>query len=189
MKRKLFLIPTLLAAGFFPGRSDAMPLPNSVSKKDPPVSLFERFRLHHIYTLAAHRSHSSHSSHSSHRSSSGGGYVYTPPARNSTSTPPSSVLPSTGSKIYQAVPNSAFPAAPSPAVPLKTLPGNTDKFRQIAMQVQTALTIYGYYTGAVDGLIGPESKVAISKMQQDYGLKVTGTITPEVLDAFKIIAN
>jgi His-Xaa-Ser repeat protein HxsA len=72
---------------------------------------------------------------------------------------------------------------------LKTLPGNSDRFKQIAIQVQTALTIYGYYSGLIDGKIGPDSKAAISKMQADYNLKVTGTITPDVLNALKIVAN
>jgi His-Xaa-Ser repeat protein HxsA len=72
---------------------------------------------------------------------------------------------------------------------LKTLPGNSDKFREIAMQVQMALLAYGYYTGTIDGVIGPESRAAISKMQADYGLKITGTITPEVLDALRIVAK
>ncbi|PYE22632.1 His-Xaa-Ser repeat protein HxsA [Rhizobium sp. PP-WC-2G-219] len=57
------------------------------------------------------------------------------------------------------------------------------------MQVQTALTAYGYYTGAIDGRVGPACKTAISSMQTDYNLKVTGTITPEVLNAFAIVAN
>lgn len=96
------------------------------------------------------------------------------------------MLPSPGSNVYQAAPNT-YPAAP--AAPLRTLPGNSDKFTQIAIQVQTALTVYGYYSGTIDGKIGPESKVAISKMQSDWGMKVTGTITPELLDALKIIAN
>lgn len=57
------------------------------------------------------------------------------------------------------------------------------------MEVQTALQIFGYYTGEIDGLVGAETKVALSKMQADYNLKVTGTITPEVLDAFRITAQ
>jgi His-Xaa-Ser repeat protein HxsA len=57
------------------------------------------------------------------------------------------------------------------------------------MLVQTALLSYGYYNGAIDGVIGAGSKSALSRFQADYGLSVTGTITPEVLDAFGIAAN
>ncbi|WP_426232005.1 peptidoglycan-binding protein [Pararhizobium sp. DWP3-4] len=79
-----------------------------------------------------------------------------------------------------------------PAVPLKqerkVLPGNSDKFRQIVIQVQKALSLFGYYDGVIDGKIGPQSKVALAKLQEDYGLKVTGTITPEVLNSLNIRA-
>ena len=185
---KKFLIPSLLAAGFGATSTEAAPPSKFVVADKPETSLFALFRQQHTYTLAAHRSHSSHGSHSSHRSSSGGGYsapraapaprstaptpLYTAPTnRNSTSTPPSSVLPS------------------PPAAAAKTLPGNSGAFQRIAMQVQTALLAYGYYSGAIDGVIGAGSKSALSRFQADYGLAVTGTITPEVLDAFGIAAN
>jgi peptidoglycan hydrolase-like protein with peptidoglycan-binding domain len=48
---------------------------------------------------------------------------------------------------------------------------------------------YGYYNGAIDGVIGAGSKSALSRFQADYNLKVTGTITPQVLDAFGIPAK
>jgi His-Xaa-Ser repeat protein HxsA len=185
---KKFLIPSLLAAGFSATSTEAAPLSKLVTSDVSKTSLFALFRQQHTYTLAAHRSHSSHGSHSSHRSSSGGGYTapraapapqstaptppYTAPSsRNSTSTPPSSVLPS------------------PPAAAAKILPGNSAAFQRIAMQVQTALLSYGYYSGAIDGVIGAGSKSALSRFQADYGLSVTGTITPEVLDAFGIAAN
>lgn len=57
------------------------------------------------------------------------------------------------------------------------------------MQVQSALTAYGYYNGLIDGTVGPTCKTALMAMQSDYKLKVTGTITPEVLDALNIAAN
>lgn len=57
------------------------------------------------------------------------------------------------------------------------------------MRVQLALTAYGYYNGPIDGIIGKQSKVALSSFQSDYGLKATGTITPEVLNAFGITAQ
>lgn len=161
------------------------------------TSLFQIFRLQHKYTLAAHGSHSSHGSHGSHgshRSSSGGGGgfavqnpsggsigggnnantgsgIVSVPQVQSNSTPPSAIIPE------------------SPATAPITLPGNTEKFYQIAFKVQLALSLYGYYTGTVDGIIGPETKAALSKFQSDWGLTVTGTITPEVLDAMGIVAE
>lgn len=57
------------------------------------------------------------------------------------------------------------------------------------MEVQLALTALGYYNGTIGGVIGAGSKAALSRFQADYSLKVTGTITPEVLDALNISAN
>jgi His-Xaa-Ser repeat protein HxsA len=176
---KKFLIPSLVAAGFMGGHSSAAPVSGPKISNDTKTSMFEVFRQTHKYTLAGHRSHASHSS---HRSSSGGGYkapratsptpLYTPPTnRNGTSTPPSSILPS------------------PPAAAARVLPGNSGAFQRIAKQVQTALMAYGYYNGAIDGVIGAGSKSALSRFQADYNLKVTGTITPQVLDAFGIPAK
>ena len=75
------------------------------------------------------------------------------------------------------------PEAPKP------LPGNSGVFKDVVMRVQTALYAYGYYTGAIDGIVGTGTKTAISKFQKDWGLSVTGTITPEVLDALNIVAK
>lgn len=178
MKKRKFLVPTLAAAGFLPTSSaDAAIVPNlRVNPLEPDSDFSQRLELEHKYTLAGHRSHSSHSSHRSHRSSSSGGYTTTRPAARvqprSNSTSPRSVLPS--------LPNTRA------AVPL---PGNSEKFKQIAMRVQLALISYGYYNGAVDGVIGKQSKAALSRFQSDYSLKVTGTITPEVLNALGISAQ
>ncbi|ANM04691.1 His-Xaa-Ser repeat protein HxsA protein [Rhizobium phaseoli] len=204
MKKRLFLIPSFFAAGFLPSKADAMLPGDVVSKPNPLPSVLERLKLKHIYTLAGHRSHSSHSSHSSHRSSSGGGYsyrtysspsysapapVYTAPTYTApkpvyTPPPAPAPVPVAPSPTY-----TTTPAAPALAAPLKTLPGNSEKFTRIVMQVQTALTAYGYYSGLIDGKVGPACKTALVAMQTDYKLRATGTITPEVLDAFGIAAN
>ncbi|RUW68751.1 His-Xaa-Ser repeat protein HxsA [Mesorhizobium sp. M4B.F.Ca.ET.049.02.1.2] len=178
MKKRLFAIPSLLAAGFLPANAQALPTRPTVDG-DPSKakSLFDIFKLDHVYTLAGHRSHSSHSSHSSHRSSTGG-YSYIPPAPA-----PLYSAPSTSTPTYQA------PAiAPTPA-PLKTLPGNAYKFKEIVQQVQFALLAFGYYSGEIDGEMNPELRAGLQRMQADYGLKVTGTITPETLTALRIEAR
>ena len=165
------------------------------------TSLFQIFRLQHKYTLAAHRSHSSHGSHGSHgshRSSSGGGGGYVVPNPSSgnigggNNSSPASGSGGSIVSVPQVQSNSTPPSAiipESPATAPVTLPGNTEKFYQIALKVQLALSLYGYYTGTVDGIIGPETKAALSKFQSDWGLNVTGTITPEVLDAMGIVAE
>lgn len=50
-------------------------------------------------------------------------------------------------------------------------------------QVQRKLKNLGYYTGGIDGIIGPKSKTAIKKFQRDYGLVVDGIIGPKTLAA------
>lgn len=54
------------------------------------------------------------------------------------------------------------------------------------MQVQISLLAAGYYDGEIDGIIGPMTRDAIERYQRDNGMAVTGTITPEVLDAFRL---
>lgn len=164
---KKFLIPSLLAAGFAAGDSVAAVPPHALSFDNAKTPMFDVFRQTHTYTLAGHSSHSSHASHASHRSSSGSGYTA---PRLATPTP---------APLYSP------PTVTNPRV----LPGNSAAFQRIAIQVQTALTAYGYYDGPIDGIIGAGSKSALSRFQADYHLHVTGTITPEVLDAFGISAN
>ncbi|WP_323038895.1 peptidoglycan-binding protein [Gemmobacter sp.] len=167
---------TLAAAGYLPQVAHAIVQPPRLdSEDDAPTSLFQILRGEHTYTLAGHRSHSSHGSHGSHRSSSTGGYsggsgTYRPSKPSSNSTPPSYVLP-------------------RPSEAPKTLPGNSAVFTDIVKRVQTALFTYGYYTGAIDGIVGTGTKTALSKFQKDWNLKITGTITPEVLDALNIVAK
>lgn len=177
MKKK-FLVPSLLMAGFLGNGAQALvPVPPSASgNTDPDKGLFAKFRQTHVFTLAghsSHRSHSSHASHSSHRSSTGG-YSYTSPLRVA----PQPLYTNPGANSY---------AAPDPAP--KPLPGNSAKFRRIAIEVQTALQAYGFYDGPIDGVIGKASRDALARFQSQYNLEVTGTITPQVLDAFGISAR
>ena len=173
MKKRRFLIPSLLVAGLPVNQGDAVP-PNDETAdvpKSPP--LYDIFKIEHEYSLAAHSSHRSHSSHGSHRSSSGGSAPsQAAPTPNRQSTPPSSILP----------------VAPS-TVPQKTLPGTSAKFFDIVRRVQAALYAYGYYSGAYDGVVGPETRAAISKFQKDWSLPITGTVTPELLNALQIPAK
>lgn len=164
-----FLIPSLLAAGFAANTSEATPIISSTMlDSDDTKSIFQKLRMNHVFTLAGHSSHVSHASHASHRSSTGGysAPLYTPP-------------------VVRTVP--AVRLYDPPAT--KVLPGNAAKFTSIVMQVQVGLMSYGYYDGAIDGVIGPKAKEALKRFQTDYALKVTGTVTPEVLDRLGIVAQ
>ena len=50
-------------------------------------------------------------------------------------------------------------------------------------QVQQKLKDLGYYKGAIDGIIGKQSKTAIRNFQRDYGLTVDGIVGPKTLKA------
>ncbi|ESY59966.1 hypothetical protein X740_31765 [Mesorhizobium sp. LNHC221B00] len=48
---------------------------------------------------------------------------------------------------------------------------------------------FGYYNGDLDGTMSPEMRAGLLRLQSDYNLKVTGTITPQTLTALGIVAN
>lgn len=211
MKRTQFLIPSLLAAGFTAqdGAQAVTPQLSSGGNGDPDrQSLFEVFKQGHAVTLAQHRSHSSHSSHSSHRSGGGGHYSHTSHTSHRSSTGGGS---SYSSPVYTA-PEPASPPPPHPPtrapssgpnyIPLRSaqpgeataprtealpaLSGRTERFKAIVRRVQIGLLAQGYYAGAIDGIVGPAMRGGIRKFQTVRGLAVTGTITPELLDALRI---
>lgn len=205
-----FLIASLVAAGFGsrdPLAPDVLKATTATDDHGSGTTLFETFRQDHSITLAGHRSHSSHSSHSSHRSGSGGGHyshsshtshrsstggggtytpspVYSPPSssgssdNNSGSTYPGS-KPST---LYNSPDASA-------SAPLKALSGRSELFKTIVKRVQIALLAHGVFSGSIDGDVGPATRKALRAYQGKYGLKQTGTITPETLDSLKISSS
>jgi hypothetical protein len=54
------------------------------------------------------------------------------------------------------------------------------------LDVQAALARRGYYYGAIDGIIGSQSRNAIRRYQYDYGLRVTGVIDYPLLRSLGI---
>ena len=188
MRVRRFLIASLATAGIMPiPASEQRALAQSVShdgSADSVEAAVERFAAEHYFQLAQHRSHASHSSHRSHRSSSSSSSrtrsyptvtprpAPAPPSRNSRSTPPSSVLPS------------------SPATAPNRLLGTRveDPFKETIRKVQRGLIAYGYYNGTPDGIVGKHTRAALVRFQTDYKLNVTGTVSPEVLSAFGISA-
>lgn len=198
MKRNRFLISGLVMAGITPAMAQTVQqsgVPPQAAGPDPDEdALIERFAQQHLFTLAQHRSHSSHSSHRSHRSGASGTPRSAPrvaplprvpraaptPAprssRNESSTPPSSILPSSPATAPQRLltpqDETSQPAA--------------SEIQNVVRRVQISLKALGYYQGAIDGIVGPQTRSALERYQRDYGLQVTGTITPEVLDAFRI---
>lgn len=197
MKPAIYLIQSLTMAGLQTPPDDVVQIGEKVAPGPWSVETHQRLRNDRAFTLARHRSHSSHSSHASHRSSSGGGYrsaprTYTPaptyrsspdsgagsPSRNYRSTPPVSVLPRS--------PSTAPRLDDGETIEKEALRGGTAAFKMLAMKVQLALFGHGYYHGAIDGLIGPQSRAAITAFQRVQGLPITGKIDDELLDALNI---
>lgn len=54
---------------------------------------------------------------------------------------------------------------------------------QVLQNVQLALRDQGYYPGAIDGLIGPQTRAALSSFQRDHGLIVTSAVDEPTLVA------
>jgi hypothetical protein len=54
---------------------------------------------------------------------------------------------------------------------------------QVIANVQSALQEQGYYNDAVDGLIGPRTRAALSNFQRDNGLPITASIDGPTLQA------
>jgi peptidoglycan hydrolase-like protein with peptidoglycan-binding domain len=52
---------------------------------------------------------------------------------------------------------------------------------QVLENVQLALRDQGYYSGAIDGLIGPETRAALAAFQRDHGLIVTAAVDEPTL--------
>jgi len=178
---KKFLIASLAVAGFSAGEETAA-MPADKVKSYDSTNKFQNLLDRALpFSLAGHRSHSSHGSHRSHRSSGGGSAVprtYTPPPapsysppstnRNKNSTPPSSILPN------------------SPAINLPKIKGNSAQFQRIVQRLQMMLYAYGFYSGALDGIAGSDTRAAIAKYQSKNGLEVTGQVDENLIKSLGI---
>lgn len=52
---------------------------------------------------------------------------------------------------------------------------------QVLENVQVALRDQGYYNGAIDGLVGPQTRAALAAYQRDHGLEVTAAVDEPTL--------
>jgi Putative peptidoglycan binding domain len=51
----------------------------------------------------------------------------------------------------------------------------------LVAQVQTRLARAGYYRGAIDGVMGPETRRAIRGYERSHGLRVDGMVSNELI--------
>ena len=52
---------------------------------------------------------------------------------------------------------------------------------QVLENVQLALRDQGYYRGAIDGLVGPQTRAALAAYQRDHGLIITAAVDEPTL--------
>jgi His-Xaa-Ser repeat protein HxsA len=137
--------------------------------------------------LAQHRSHASHASHASHRSSSGGAVPRVP----SISTPRAQPYVPRSEPLSQ-------PSRPSLSIPSTNTTADkqqrfdaalkdSEKLKNIVMRIQLTLLVSGFYTGAVDGVMGPGTRAAINEYRRSKGLPEGETLDLITLDSLGIL--
>ncbi len=78
-------------------------------------------------------------------------------------------------------------ARPAPYYPQRVYQGRVVATQSsVAVNVQRALRQQGYYRGAIDGAIGPQSRAAIRAYQRDRGLTANGRIDSALLRSLRI---
>ena len=202
---KKFLISSLLAAGFF-NIADASSDKNIEIEKTESVDLINNSKgLKSIaernvpFTLMAHSSHGSHGSHISHAShSSSSHYSSSHSSHASHSSHYShysygSVEGQMQNYSYEykdqglgrnlnSTPNeSILPRSPAIVDTKKNVKGNSKEFKVLTQRAQLALYAMGYYSGDIDGLMNNETVSSITKYQNKHNLKVTGSLSDELI--------
>ena len=202
---KKFLISSLLAAGFF-NIADASSYKNIEIEKTENVDLINNSKgLKSIaernvpFTLMAHSSHGSHGSHVSHSShSSSSHYSSSHSSHASHSSHYShysygSVEGQMQNYSYEykdqglgrnlnSTPNeSILPRSPAIVDTKKNVKGNSKEFKILTQRAQLALYAMGYYSGDIDGLMNNETVSSITKYQNKHNLKVTGSLSDELI--------
>jgi peptidoglycan hydrolase-like protein with peptidoglycan-binding domain len=62
-------------------------------------------------------------------------------------------------------------------------------YKPTAIEIQTALKNAGFYSGAVDGKVGPNTKKAITEFQKSQGLSADGKVGPKTWGALGKFLN
>ena len=202
---KKFLVSSLLAAGFF-NIVDASTDKNIKLEKLEDFDLINNSKgLKNIaernvpFTLMAHsshRSHGSHVSHSSHSSSSHYSSSHSSHASHSSHYSHYSYGSVEGQmqnysyeykdqglgRNLNSTPNeSILPRSPAIVDTKKNVKGNSKEFKVLTQRAQLALYAMGYYSGDIDGLMNNETISSITKYQNKHNLKVTGSLSDELI--------
>lgn len=192
-----YVIPSLAAAGAIASgtagfdSSEGIAAAPSESLENA-KSMVQGIQDRQVFTLAAHSSHASHGSHGSHSSHSSSGLILEQIGEDEQLSMLEAVEASVGSRNESSTPRSTvLPSSPAIAKTkkLKILPGNSQKFADVVMQIQIALGTKGFDIGAVNGEYHARTIAAIYEYQEAQGMPANGKLTPETLSSLGIIAG
>jgi hypothetical protein len=107
-----------------------------------------------------------------------------PPAPHYQTYPPYSSVPG---RVYDgfSVPSARPVTSQSRNRTQTSSSSQSPKVYEQTVQIQAALRKLGYYTGSVDGLMGPATQTAIRTFQIDHGLSVTGKVDDKLQKALE----
>ena len=60
---------------------------------------------------------------------------------------------------------------------------------QVIVNVQTELQDQGYYTGDVDGQLGPQTRDALAAYQSDHNLEVTSAVDEPTVESLGLVGS
>ena len=89
----------------------------------------------------------------------------------------------------QEAPESKAQPAPSVAPTQSVQLPPSGPYKPTTQEIQTALKNAGFYTGAIDGKIGPMSKKAITEFQKANGLNADGKVGPKTWALLSVYLN
>lgn len=75
----------------------------------------------------------------------------------------------------------------NPSIPdMAELIENKELRKQVIIKIQERLKIQGYYSGALDGIMGPNTMTAIDVFKIAKGYPLGGYLDPESIDAIGV---
>jgi peptidoglycan hydrolase-like protein with peptidoglycan-binding domain len=91
-------------------------------------------------------------------------------------------------KVYEPKIDVVAAAAPVQQANLDPLPP-AGPYKPSVNEIQTALKNAGFYTGAIDGKIGPKTKKGITEFQKSQSLVVDGKVGPKTWEVLSKYLN
>ncbi|MDA7583884.1 His-Xaa-Ser repeat protein HxsA [Luminiphilus sp.] len=133
--------------------------------------------------LAVHRSHASHASHRSSAGSKRSTPVPHTPAPMPRSTPPPAPEKPSDPLGQEPKPSQTFRPSANDDPKVKD---DKELRKEVVEKVQLQLQLLGYYSGAIDGVLGPETRSAIDIFKIERSLPRGSYLDTETLNALGI---